>query len=220
MKAHDSLPALSEFLDPRWKALIPNANLLLAKLEEDIDFSKSVPSKDLIFKAFECDPESVTVVIFGQDPYPNAEHAMGLAFSVKKNIRKLPASLRNIYAEKESDVGGGEPLDGDLTYLSEQGVMLLNRGLTLELESKKVNPLWFQFTDEVAKILGASGAVGIFWGNQAQELVEYFPENKRIVSPHPSPLSAYKGFFGSKPFSKVNYILQSEGKKTINWTKK
>jgi uracil-DNA glycosylase len=159
------------------------------------------------------------VVIFGQDPYPNAEHAMGLAFSVKKNVRKLPASLRNIFAEIKGDVGGGEPVDGDLTYLSEQGVMLLNRGLTLELESKKVSPLWFQFTDEVAKVLGASGAVGIFWGNQAQELVEYFPENKRIVSAHPSPLSAYRGFFGSKPFSKVNYILQSEGKKTINWTK-
>ncbi len=219
MKAHDSLPALSELLDPRWKELIPNANLLLAKLEEDIDFSKSLPSKDLIFKAFECDPKSVSVVIFGQDPYPNAEHAMGLAFSVKKNIQKLPASLRNIYAEIKSDVGGGEPLDGDLAYLSEQGVMLLNRGLTLELENKKVNPLWYQFTDEVAKVLGTMGVVGIFWGNQAQELVRYFPQNKRILSAHPSPLSAYRGFFGSKPFSKVNYILQSEGKKTINWTK-
>ena len=219
MKAHDSLPALSEFLDPRWKALIPSANLLLAKLEEEIDFSKSVPSKDLIFKAFECDPMGVSVVIFGQDPYPNPEHAMGLAFSVNKNIQKLPASLRNIYAEIKSDVGGGEPLDGDLTYLSEQGVMLLNRGLTLELENKKVNPLWYQFTDEVAKVLGTMGVVGIFWGNQAQELVKYFPQNKRILSAHPSPLSAYRGFFGSKPFSKVNYILQSEGKKTINWTK-
>jgi uracil-DNA glycosylase len=219
MKVHDSLPALSEFLDPRWKALIPNADLLLAKLEEEISFSTSVPEKNSIFKAFECDPESVTVVIFGQDPYPNAEHAMGLAFSVKKNVRKLPASLRNIFAEIKGDVGGGEPVDGDLTYLSEQGVMLLNRGLTLELESKKVSPLWFQFTDEVAKALGASGAVGIFWGNQAQELVRYFPQNKRILSAHPSPLSAYRGFFGSKPFSKVNYILQSEGKKTINWTK-
>jgi len=219
MKVHDSLPALSEFLDPRWKALIPNADLLLAKLEEEIDFFKSVPSKDLIFKAFDCDPMGVSVVIFGQDPYPNTEHAMGLAFSVKKNIRKLPASLRNIYAEIKSDVGGGEPLDGDLTYLSEQGVMLLNRGLTLELENKKVNPIWFQFTDEVAKILGTMGVVGIFWGNRAQELVEYFPANKRILSAHPSPLSAYKGFFGSKPFSKVNNILQSDGKKTIEWTK-
>jgi uracil DNA glycosylase len=89
MKAHDSLPALSELLDPRWKELIPDANVLLAKLEEDIDFSKSVPSKDLIFKAFECDPKSVSVVIFGQDPYPNAEHAMGLAFSVEKTLENF-----------------------------------------------------------------------------------------------------------------------------------
>jgi uracil-DNA glycosylase len=220
MKAHDSLPALSELLDPRWKELIPEANLLLAKLEEDVDFSKSVPSKDLIFKAFECDPKSVSVVIFGQDPYPNAEHAMGLAFSVKKNIRKLPASLRNIYAEIKSDIGGADPVDGDLTYLSEQGVMLLNRGLTLEPESRKVSPLWYQFTTEVAKVLGTMGVVGIFWGNQAHELVKYFPENKRILSAHPSPLSAYRGFFGSKPFSTVNKILVTQNKKTIEWTKK
>ena len=208
------MPALSELLDPRWKELIPNADSLLSKLDEEIDFSKSLPSKDLIFKAFECDPKSVSVVIFGQDPYPNAEHAMGLAFSVKKNIRKLPASLRNIFAEIKSDIGGADPIDGDLAYLSEQGVMLLNRGLALELESKKVSPLWYQFTNEVAKILGTMGVVGIFWGNRAQELVEYFPANKRILSAHPSPLSAYKGFFGSKPFSKVNNILYSEGKKT------
>ena len=213
------MPALSELLDPRWKELIPNADSLLSKLDEEIDFSKSLPSKDLIFKAFECDPKSVSVVIFGQDPYPNAEHAMGLAFSVKKNIRKLPASLRNIFAEIKSDIGGADPIDGDLAYLSEQGVMLLNRGLALELESKKVSPLWYQFTNEVAKILGTMGVIGIFWGNRAQELVEYFPANKRILSAHPSPLSAYKGFFGSKPFSKVNNILYSEGKKTIEWTK-
>jgi len=199
--------------------LIPNANALLSKLDEEIDFSKSLPSKDLIFKAFECDPKSVSVVIFGQDPYPNAEHAMGLAFSVKKNIRKLPASLRNIFTEIKSDIGGADPVDGDLAYLSEQGVMLLNRGLALELESKKVSPLWYQFTNEVAKILGTMGVIGIFWGNRAKELVEYFPANKRILSAHPSPLSAYKGFFGSKPFSKVNNILHSEDKKTIEWTK-
>lgn len=213
------MPALSELLDPRWKELIPNADSLLSKLDEEIDFSKNLPSKDLIFKAFECDPKSVSVVIFGQDPYPNAEHAMGLAFSVKKNIRKLPASLRNIFAEIKSDIGGADPIDGDLAYLSEQGVMLLNRGLALELVSKKVSPLWYQFTNEVAKILGTMGVVGIFWGNRAQELVEYFPANKRILSAHPSPLSAYKGFFGSKPFSKVNNILYSEGKKPIEWTK-
>jgi uracil-DNA glycosylase len=219
MKVLVSLPALSQYLDSRWKELIPKTTSILTKLEEEIDFTKSVPRKDSIFKAFDCDPKSVSVVIFGQDPYPNAEHAMGLAFSVKKSINKLPASLRNIYTEIRSDIGGAEPVDGDLTYLSEQGVMLLNRGLTLDLDNKKVNPLWYQFTNEVAQVLGAAGAVGIFWGNQAQELVKYFPENKRIVSAHPSPLSAYRGFFGSKPFSTANNILKSENKKMIIWTK-
>jgi len=219
MKVHDSLPVLSDYLDIRWKQLLPTAVEILDKLQEDIDFSKSVPEKHLIFKAFECDPESVSVVIFGQDPYPNMQNAMGLAFSVRDSVHKIPASLRNIFSEIVNDVGGVAPVNGDLTYLQDQGVMLLNRGLTLNLETKRVNPLWFEFTNEVAKVLGAAGVVGIFWGNQAQELSKYFPEDKRIMSVHPSPLSAYRGFFGSKPFSATNKILQSENKKTIKWTK-
>jgi uracil-DNA glycosylase len=97
--------------------------------------------------------------------------------------------------------------------------MLLNRGLTLNLMDKKVNPLWYQFTDEVAKVLASMGALGVFWGSQAQELAKYFPEEMRIISPHPSPLSAYRGFFGSKPFSTINEILINQGKTKINWIK-
>ena len=213
------MPALSQLLDHRWTELLPSTIDILEKLEKEIDFSKSVPSKHLIFRAFECDPKDISVVIFGQDPYPNDEHAMGVAFSVKRDVKKLPPSLRNIFTELNNDIGGTPPQNGDLTYLSSQGVMLLNRGLTLELVSKKVHPLWYQFTDEVAQVLGSMGVVGIFWGNQAQELARFFPENKRIVGVHPSPLSAYRGFFGSKPFSAVNKILLSENKKPIVWTK-
>ena len=213
------MPALSQLLDHRWTELLPSTIDILEKLEKEIDFSKSVPSKDLIFRAFECDPKDISVVIFGQDPYPNDEHAMGVAFSVKRDVKKLPPSLRNIFTELNNDIGGTPPQNGDLTYLSSQGVMLLNRGLSLELASKKVHPLWYQFTDEVAQVLGSMGVVGIFWGNQAQELARFFPENKRIVGVHPSPLSAYRGFFGSKPFSAVNKILLSENKKPIAWTK-
>jgi uracil-DNA glycosylase len=213
------LPALSQLLDHRWTELLPSTIDILEKLEKEIDFSKSVPSKDLIFRAFECDPKDISVVIFGQDPYPNDEHAMGVAFSVKRDVKKLPPSLRNIFTELNNDIGGTPPQNGDLTYLSSQGVMLLNRGLSLELASKKVHPLWYQFTDEVAQVLGSMGVVGIFWGNQAQELARFFPENKRIVGVHPSPLSAYRGFFGSKPFSAANKILLSENKKPIVWTK-
>jgi uracil-DNA glycosylase len=213
------LPALSQLLDLRWRELLPSTIPILAKLEKEIDFLNSVPSKDLIFRAFECDPKDVSVVIFGQDPYPNDEHAMGLAFSVKNDVEKLPPSLRNIFSELNDDIGGTPPQKGDLTYLSSQGVMLLNRGLTLDLRSKTSHLLWHQFTDEVAQVLAKLGAVGVFWGKQAQELARFFPENKRIVGVHPSPLSAYRGFFGSKPFSAVNKILQSENKKPIAWTK-
>ena len=213
------MPALSQLLDLRWRELLPSTIPILAKLEKEIDFSNSVPSKDLIFRAFECDPRDVSVVIFGQDPYPNDDHAMGLAFSVKNDVEKLPPSLRNIFSELNDDIGGTPPQKGDLTYLSSQGVMLLNRGLTLDLRSKTSHLLWHQFTDEVAQVLAKLGAVGVFWGKQAQELAKFFPENKRIVGVHPSPLSAYRGFFGSKPFSAVNKILLSENKKPIAWTK-
>lgn len=218
MRVRDFLPALSEYLDPRWRVLLPNSAQILEKLENEIDFSQSVPSKELIFKAFECNPKDVSVVIFGQDPYPNQSHAMGLAFSVTDDVSPLPASLRNIFLELNSDIGGDVPNAGDLSYLSEQGVMLLNRGLTLDLKAKKVHPLWYEFTDEVAQVLAKLGVVGIFWGKQAQELAKYFPVNKRILGVHPSPLSAYKGFFGSKPFSKANEILLADDKTAINWT--
>lgn len=218
MRVRDFLPALSEYLDPRWRVLLPNSAQILEKLENEINFSQSVPSKELIFKAFECNPKDVSVVIFGQDPYPNQSHAMGLAFSVTDDVSPLPASLRNIFLELISDIGGDVPNAGDLSFLSEQGVMLLNRGLTLDLKTKKVHPLWYEFTDEVAQVLAMLGVVGIFWGKQAQELAKYFPVNKRILGVHPSPLSAYKGFFGSKPFSKANEILLADDKTAINWT--
>lgn len=192
---------------------------ILDKLEEEIEFSQSVPRKDQIFKAFDCDPKKVSVVVFGQDPYPNESHATGLAFSVTDNVRPLPASLRNIFTELVNDIGGDVPNTGDLSYLTEQGVMLLNRGLTLDLKTKKVHSLWYEFTEEVAQVLAKSGVVGIFWGKQAQELAKHFPLNKRILGVHPSPLSAYRGFFGSKPFSRANEILLEGNKTAINWTR-
>jgi uracil-DNA glycosylase len=161
MKVHDSLPALSDYLDSRWKEVLPSSAEYLDRLEKEIDFSGSVPAKHLVFKAFECDPNEVSVVIFGQDPYPNAEHAMGLAFSVNENIEKLPASLRNIFTELQDDIGGVKQINGELSHLTRQGVLLLNRGLSLDLRTKKVNPIWYQFTDEVAKVLSSKGAVGV-----------------------------------------------------------
>lgn len=212
------MPELKELLDKRWSFLLDSSSGVLDKLDQEIDFKNNVPSKEFIFKAFNCDPNDVSVVVFGQDPYPDANHATGLAFSVDPSINILPASLKNIFREIESDIGVA-PKNGDLTFLSEQGVMLLNRGLSLDVKTKKVHPLWYEFTNSVAKVLAEMGTIGVFWGNKAQELSHYFPDEKRVLGVHPSPLSAYRGFFGSRPFSKVNKLLQAEGKSQINWTK-
>ena len=219
MKVHVSLPALNQLLDPRWKEILASSLPLLDVLDKEIDFISCVPRKELILKAFECDPEEVSVVIFGQDPYPNPNHATGLAFSVNEDIAKLPASLRNIFKEISTDIGDFKISNGNLDFLSQQGVMLLNRGLTLDLRNKEVHPLWYEFTRNVAQVLANMGIVGVFWGNQAQELAHFFPEERKVIGIHPSPLSAYRGFFGSKPFSQVNKILISEGRHAIKWTK-
>ncbi|MSW59718.1 MAG: uracil-DNA glycosylase [Actinobacteria bacterium] len=210
---------LRDLLDPRWhKLLAPSLNLL-DELEGVCDFAKSAPTRENIFRAFNCEPASVKVLIVGQDPYPNSDHAMGLSFSVPANVKKIPPSLRNIFTEMLSDVGGSAPSNGNLAYLADQGVMLLNRCLTINLPDKKVDGRWHGFTDQVARVLAEQGVIGIFWGSHAQELAHYFPKDKRIIGVHPSPLSAYRGFFGSKPFSSVNRILKSENRSIIEWTK-
>ena len=219
MKVIDSSPVLRDLLDVRWHTLLAPSLHVLDELDKVLDFKASVPATEDIFRAFECEPTSIKVVIVGQDPYPNRGHAMGLSFSIPKIVKKIPPSLKNIYTEMHSDVGGASPDNGDLRYLTDQGVMLLNRGLSITLPDKKVNSLWYEFTDLVAQVLAEQGVIGIFWGNQAQEIAHYFPKEKQILSVHPSPLSAYRGFFGSKPFSAVNRILKSENKPLIKWTK-
>ena len=219
MKVIDSSPVLRDLLDDRWHKLLGPSLHLLDELDLVLDFKASVPTPENIFRAFKCEPASVKVVIVGQDPYPNGNHAMGLAFSVPPKVKKIPPSLKNIFTEMQSDLGGIAPSDGDLQYLAEQGVMLLNRGLSINLLDKKVAPPWYGFTEQVARVMADAGAIGIFWGNQAQELAHYFPKDKQILSVHPSPLSAYRGFFGSKPFSTVNTILESENRSVIKWTK-
>ena len=219
MKVIDSSPVLRDLLDVRWHTLLAPSLHVLDELDKVLDFKASVPATEDIFRAFECEPTSIKVVIVGQDPYPSRDHAMGLSFSIPKIVKKIPPSLKNIYTEMHSDVGGASPDNGDLRYLTDQGVMLLNRGLSITLPDKKVNSLWYEFTDLVAQVLAEQGVIGIFWGNQAQEIAHYFPKEKQILSVHPSPLSAYRGFFGSKPFSAVNRILKSENKPLIKWTK-
>lgn len=176
------------------------------------------PSYEFVFRALSSSLGSTRVVIFGQDPYPTRGHAHGLAFSVDSKVSPLPASLRNIYKELEADIQVTRD-SGDLSDWFDQGVMLINRVLTTEtgksLAHEKLG--WQDVTETVAKVLGERGVIAVLWGNSAQELKKYFKDEDVISSVHPSPLAAYRGFFGSKPFSQVNTKLLAKGFTPIRW---
>ncbi len=182
------------------------------------------PPPKFIFRAFDLTPfEKVKVVILGQDPYHGPKQANGLCFAVDDGAR-LPPSLQNIFKEIESDLG--KPLvhtSGDLTRLAEQGVLLLNATLTVRahLPGSHQAKGWEQFTDAAIKALSdeTEGLVFILWGNYAKQKGAHIDRSKHLVieSPHPSPFSAYNGFFGSKPFSKTNDYLIGRGEEPIDW---
>ena len=206
---------LVALLPKPWHELIDIKHLedISKKLADDF-----IPSQDSIFRCLELEPSEVKVVILGQDPYPNPTHAMGLAFSVNSLIKPLPASLNNIFKELDSDLGIKRN-NGDLSDWSSQGVLLLNRSLTVipNLSDSHSDIGWHKFTEEVIRVVAARGAIGVLWGKQAQDLGRLFNQLDQFSSPHPSPLSAYRGFFGSKPFSKVNKRLEEKGLTPIKW---
>jgi uracil-DNA glycosylase len=158
------------------------------------------------------------VAIFGQDPYPTKGYAHGLAFSVDSSVSPLPASLRNIYKELNEDLGITRN-DGDLSDWANQGVMLINRVLTTEVGQSMAHDSlgWQEVTETVAQILGERDVIAVLWGNSALQLKKYFPEESVVASAHPSPLSAYRGFFGSQPFSQVNTKLVLKGLPAVVW---
>ena len=182
------------------------------------------PSKSLIFNAFNlCDFDEVKVIILGQDPYHGPDQAHGLSFSVRKNI-PFPPSLKNIIKELENDIGVKfQQNDGDLSKWAKQGVFLLNTTLTVEkskpLSHSKIG--WELFTDKVIELLSEKkqNLVFILWGKNAQAKNQIIDNSKHLIisSSHPSPLSAHRGFFGSKPFSQTNKYLMSNNIKEINW---
>lgn len=176
------------------------------------------PTLSNIFRALRKPPDQIKVLILGQDPYPNVDHATGLAFSVPKELKKLPASLTNIYHELFSDLNI-KRTSGDLTDWADQGVMLLNRCLTIGVDGRESHRKkgWSAITERIIKCVADNGAIGILWGNDAQEARSFFKNDRLITSAHPSPLSAYRGFFGSKPFSKANQILIKQADQPINW---
>ena len=178
-----------------------------------------LPDRARVFRALEIDPDKVRVLLVGQDPYPNAQDACGLAFSVTPRSSGLPGSLLNIQKEILTDIGATTTSDGDLSRWSRQGVMLLNRVLTVSAgeSASHANLGWEAITLEIAKICAANGAIALLWGNNARQLEEFFEPSHRITGVHPSPLSAHRGFLGSRPFSQVNSALIASGDEPIVW---
>lgn len=194
-------------------------------LNERYEKTTVYPPKNEIFTIFKkLAPNDVKVVILGQDPYHGENQANGMSFSVKKGVT-IPPSLRNIYLELNSDLNIPIANHGDLTSWVNQGVFLLNA--TLTVESGKPNSHkdigWQKFTDSVIQKISMlkQPKVFVFWGNFAiskKDLIEKKDNNLIITSPHPSPFSANRGFFGSRPFSKINEFLEKNGEKAINWS--
>ena len=182
------------------------------------------PEEKNVFNALELTSfESVKVVILGQDPYHGFGQAHGLSFSVQKGI-PLPPSLKNIYKELQEDIGGEFPTEGDLSHWAKQGVLLLNTVLTVEegnANSHKGKG-WERLTNRLIESLNELNhpVIFILWGKPAQDKEKLIinPNHVILKAPHPSPLSAYRGFFGSKPFSRVNDILIQQGQTPIRWT--
>ncbi|MNJ86540.1 Uracil-DNA glycosylase [compost metagenome] len=183
------------------------------------------PEGKYIFRAFDsCPFDHVKVVILGQDPYPTRGHAHGLCFSCDSHVRPLPKSLQNIFKELETDLGIPTPPNGDLNHWANQGVLLLNSILTVREGQplSHANQGWEQFTDAVIQKINddLEGVIFVLWGSPAQAKASRVNAQKHVIlkAPHPSPLSAYRGFFESKPFSSINGILEKQGKTPIKWT--
>jgi uracil-DNA glycosylase len=201
-----------------WNSVLDPLASQIEKIIESISEVEIAPSLDRIFAACEMDLNRVKCVIIGQDPYPTRGNANGLAFSVAPEIKRIPASLKNMFTELVSDLGIQQPASGDLSPWKDQCVLLLNRVLTTKVgeSNAHTNIGWQEITTQIAQAAALQGAIGVLWGKSAQELGYLFTH--RIESVHPSPLSAYRGFFGSKPFSRVNQELERRGISPINWS--
>jgi len=204
--------------DP-WQVALPHLQAKISDVMAQLDCSIINPKKDLVLRAFDLVPNDVKAVIVGQDPYPTPEHACGFAFSVPREVRKLPPTLVNIRKELISDLGVQISDSGDLSPWSKQGVMLLNRTLTTS-PGKSLAHLakgWESITNDVVSYLANKRVIFLLWGRRAQELSSIIPAQQQICGVHPSPLSAYRGFFGSKPFSEINSKLVILGVEPIDW---
>jgi uracil-DNA glycosylase len=217
---------LADLVDPGWaEALAPVA----PRIAELGDFLRAetaagrryLPAGENVLRAFTAPLADVRVLIVGQDPYPTPGHPIGLSFAVDPGVRPVPRSLQNIYAELRDDLGIPTPAHGDLTAWSRQGVLLLNRVLTVQAGASGSHrgKGWEEVTEHAIRALVARGTplVAILWGRDAGTLRPLLGDTPVIASAHPSPLSASSGFFGSKPFSRANQLLVAAGAEPIDW---
>ncbi|MGP3987128.1 uracil-DNA glycosylase [Streptomyces sp. 3N207] len=217
---------LNEIVEPGWaKALEPVAERIAAMgdfLRAEVAAGRTyLPSGANVLRAFQQPFDEVRVLIVGQDPYPTPGHAVGLSFSVAPEVRRLPGSLENIFREMNSDLGLPRPSSGDLTPWTKQGVLLLNRALTTAPRQPAAHrgKGWEEITEQAIRALVGRGRpmVSVLWGRDARNLRPLLGELPAVESAHPSPMSADRGFFGSRPFSRVNDLLTRQGTDPVDW---
>jgi uracil-DNA glycosylase len=217
---------LTDLLEPGWAAALePVADRVAAMgefLRAEIAAGRTyLPAGQHILRAFQQPFADVRVLIVGQDPYPTPGHPIGLCFAVERDVRPIPRSLQNIYRELRADLGIEPPEHGDLTAWAEHGVLLLNRSLTVcpGKPASHRGKGWEDVTDQAIRALVARGTplVAILWGRDAQTLKPLLGATPTIESTHPSPMSADRGFFGSRPFSRANALLVQQGAEQVDW---
>ncbi len=217
---------LTELVAPDWAEVLRPVEPTITRLGEflraEIAAGRGyLPAGPNILRAFRTPLASVRVLIVGQDPYPTPGNPVGLSFSVAPEVRPLPGSLVNIFREYTADLGHPQPATGDLSPWSERGVMLLNRVLTVEPRrpGSHRGKGWEQVTEQAIRSLASRGGplVAILWGNDARNLTPLLGGVPAIQSAHPSPMSADRGFFGSRPFSRADRLLQEQGADPVDW---
>lgn len=217
---------LSELVAPDWAEALRPVEGRIAELGEFLRAEVAagrtyLPAGDNILRAFRQPLADVRVLIVGQDPYPTPGHPVGLSFSVAPSVRRLPGSLVNIFTEYSADLGYPAPSTGDLAPWAERGVMLLNRVLTVQpgKPGSHRGKGWEQVTEQAIRALAGRGGplVAILWGNDARSLAPLLGGTPTVQSAHPSPLSARSGFFGSRPFSRADRLLQDQGGQPVDW---
>lgn len=209
-----------------WAAVLEPMGDRLAELGRFLNAERQagrrvLPAGDRILAAFQRPLADVRVLIVGQDPYPTPGHPIGLSFATAPEVRPIPRSLQNIYRELQDDLGIPPAPHGDLTAWADHGVMLLNRVLTVRAGAPASHrgEGWEAFTEHAIRALVARGGplVAVLWGSDARSLGPMLGSTPRIESPHPSPLSASRGFFGSRPFSRANEALRAQGADPVDW---